>query len=342
MPLHLHDTLSATRIALPQRTPGETSIYLCGPTVYNLFHVGNARPLVVFDVVARHLRARGYRVTFVRNVTDVDDKIIAVLEADRLNISRVTVERPDGTQESKALPLSAYLLLVAATNFKQRLRTTLEYFHADRLNFAVCGTPNRLEYDQGFFVKGGDGLADVKPIAHLYKSQVYAMARHLGVPAAERAQYMRFQELIQQLRQQRDGSGRRPFALPLALSSRDPQRLALDRSNLRDWLLAQGYTAPGLHWLADYACRDDYGTGAARTSAWAGLHYFACRDGEGQVLTAPEGNAWLARGLARAAAGRMLPQALVFRVELGRQDAAIDVYLATEQRSIRLLVREGK
>ena len=74
-----------------------------------------------------------------------------------------------------------YLQVVAATNFKQRLRKTLEYFHADRLNYAVAGTPNRLEYDQGFFVKLGDGAADVKPIASLYKTQVYALARHLGV-----------------------------------------------------------------------------------------------------------------------------------------------------------------
>jgi NAD+ synthase len=58
----------------------------------------------------------------------------------------------------------------------------LAYFHADRLHYAVVGTPNRLEYDQGFFVKGGDGLADVKPIAHLYKSQVYQIARHLSLP----------------------------------------------------------------------------------------------------------------------------------------------------------------
>ncbi len=73
---------------------------------------------------------------------------------------------------------------VAATTFKQRIRKTLEYFHADRLNFAVVGTPNRLEYDQGFFVKNGDGAADFKPIAHLYKSQVYALGRHLGLPDA--------------------------------------------------------------------------------------------------------------------------------------------------------------
>ncbi|KAF0164304.1 MAG: twin-arginine translocation pathway signal protein [Rhodocyclaceae bacterium] len=162
----------------------------------------------------------------------------------------------------------------------------------------------------------------------------------LGVPQAERAQYARFQNYVAELRQQRDSAGRRPFALPLALSSRDPTILALDRITLRDWLLREGYTAPGLHWLADYACRDDYGTAAAQTSAWAGLHYFACRDGEGQVLTAPEGNAWLARGLARATTGRVQPNALVFRVEQGRKESICDVYLAAENRSIRVVSRE--
>jgi NAD+ synthase len=58
----------------------------------------------------------------------------------------------------------------------------LEYYHADRLNYAVIGTPNRLEYDQGFFVKYGDGAADIKPIAHLYKTQVYQLAEYLGIP----------------------------------------------------------------------------------------------------------------------------------------------------------------
>ena len=58
----------------------------------------------------------------------------------------------------------------------------MTYYHADRLNYAVCGTPNRLEYDQGFFVEVGDGSADIKPIAHLYKSQVYALANALGIP----------------------------------------------------------------------------------------------------------------------------------------------------------------
>ena len=100
----------------------------------------------------------------------------------RINRFRIIAQAPDGTVIEEPLGLKPYLQIVAATNFKQRIRKTLEYFHADRLNYAVVGTPNRLEYDQGFFVKNGDGAADVKPIAHLYKSQVYAMARHLGLP----------------------------------------------------------------------------------------------------------------------------------------------------------------
>ncbi|HEU4534884.1 MAG TPA: NAD(+) synthase [Polyangiaceae bacterium] len=111
----------------------------------------------------------------------------SVVESDRLNVSSLTVESPAGERQSARLPLAAYLKLVAATNFKQRLRKTLEYYHADRLNYAVAGTPNRLEYDQGFFVKQGDGMADFKPIAHLYKTQVYALAEHLGVPAEIRS-----------------------------------------------------------------------------------------------------------------------------------------------------------
>ena len=103
-------------------------------------------------------------------------------ERERLTYFSVVIQSPGGEMKKGRLPLAAYLQVVAATNFKQRTRKMLEYYHADRLNYASVGTPNRLEYDQGFFVKGGDGLADIKPIAHLYKTQVYAMARHLGLP----------------------------------------------------------------------------------------------------------------------------------------------------------------
>jgi NAD+ synthase len=106
-----------------------------------------------------------------------------VVEEDKYRMFSVVVRYPDGRQTEKVLDLAGFLGVVAASNFKQRCRKMLEYYHADRLNYAVTGTPNRLEYDQGFFVKLGDGAADVKPIAHLYKTQVYAMARWLGLPA---------------------------------------------------------------------------------------------------------------------------------------------------------------
>jgi NAD+ synthase len=106
----------------------------------------------------------------------------SILDSDRLNITTLTVQDPQGRQRSSRMPPGAYLQMVAATNFKQRTRKVMECYHADRLHYAVAGTPNRLEYDQGFFVKQGDGAADFKPIAHLYKTQVYALAEHLGVP----------------------------------------------------------------------------------------------------------------------------------------------------------------
>ncbi len=101
----------------------------------------------------------------------------------QINHFKLVVQEPgNGPLHEQRLGLREYLQIVAATNFKQRIRNTLEFFHADRLNYAVVGTPNRVEYDQGFFVKNGDGSADLKPIAHLYKTQVYALARHMGLP----------------------------------------------------------------------------------------------------------------------------------------------------------------
>ncbi|OPX39193.1 MAG: NAD(+) synthase, partial [Desulfobacteraceae bacterium 4484_190.1] len=108
--------------------------------------------------------------------------IPSVIEKKEFSLFSIVAQDPDGTVIKKRLPLKSYLEIVAATNFKQRIRKMLEYYHADRLNFAVAGTPNRLEYDQGFFVKLGDGAADIKPIAHLYKTQVYQLAEYLEVP----------------------------------------------------------------------------------------------------------------------------------------------------------------
>jgi len=105
-----------------------------------------------------------------------------ILEQNRFNVFRLTVTPPGSEPETKRLPLKEYLQIVAASNMKQRIRMLTLYYHAERLNYAVIGTGNKNEHMQGFFVKYGDGGADTKPIAHLFKTQVFQLAEYLGVP----------------------------------------------------------------------------------------------------------------------------------------------------------------
>ncbi|HSJ53961.1 MAG TPA: NAD(+) synthase [Anaerolineae bacterium] len=109
-----------------------------------------------------------------------------VLESDALNVFYLTIISPEGKEESRRLNPRDLLQIVAASNFKQRSRMAMLYYHAELRNLAVIGTPNKNEHDQGFFVKWGDGGYDVAPIRHLYKTQVYQLAEYLGVPAAIR------------------------------------------------------------------------------------------------------------------------------------------------------------
>jgi NAD+ synthase len=105
-----------------------------------------------------------------------------VLDDNTFNVFTLTIITPDGEEKHKRLPPREYLQIVAASNFKQRTRMSLLYYHAEVNNYAVIGTANKNEHDQGFFVKYGDGGADVKPITHLFKTQVYQLARYLDVP----------------------------------------------------------------------------------------------------------------------------------------------------------------
>jgi len=105
-----------------------------------------------------------------------------ILEKESYNFFELTIEDKEGRSETKRLPLKAYLQIVASTNLKQRLRMTTLYYHAEKRNWAVIGTGNKDEHEQGFFVKYGDGGADLKPIAHLFKIQVFQLAEYLGVP----------------------------------------------------------------------------------------------------------------------------------------------------------------
>jgi len=105
-----------------------------------------------------------------------------ILEKDKINVFELAIETPDGETKSKRMPVSAYLQIVAATNYKQRLRMTTLYYEAEKRNWAVAGTGNKDEHEQGFFVKYGDGGADLKPLAHLFKIQVYQLAEQLKLP----------------------------------------------------------------------------------------------------------------------------------------------------------------
>jgi NAD+ synthase len=152
-------------------------------------HLGIAYEVEVITPILRSLRCYDRRDEAIVSVipeytSEYRCKIVRpqVGENQMVKLFSVVVESPAGVQSQARLTPVAYLQIVAATNFKQRVRKMLEYYHADRLNYAVTGTPNRQEYDQGFFVKLGDGAADVKPIAHLYKTQVYQLARHMGLP----------------------------------------------------------------------------------------------------------------------------------------------------------------
>ena len=172
-------------LALPERESSAASLAL-GRKLAARFDV----PLVVQDLTAAleglgayKLRDDAIRAVFPEFGPGWKSKIvIAGGSAGGFNHFKVVVELPGGEQKEAPLPSKNYLDIVAAQNHKQRLRKTMDYHHADRLHYAVVGTPNRLEFDQGFFVKNGDGAADLKPIAHLFKTQVYAMAEHLGVP----------------------------------------------------------------------------------------------------------------------------------------------------------------
>ncbi len=127
-------------------------------------------------------RDEAIRAVFPEYEPDWRHKLVRSPPTGGIIVFSLVVERPDGTVEERRMPAEPYRRLLAATNMKQRIRKLVEYTWADRLGYAVAGTPNLLEYDQGFFVKGGDGLADLKPIAGLYKSQVFALARELNLP----------------------------------------------------------------------------------------------------------------------------------------------------------------
>ncbi len=104
-----------------------------------------------------------------------------ILNKDSYNVFTLTIVDPQGGIKTTLLNNEQSKGIIAATCTKQRIRMVTQYYYAERLNYLVCGTTNKSEALQGLFVKYGDGGVDIEPIAHLYKNQVFQLARHLGV-----------------------------------------------------------------------------------------------------------------------------------------------------------------
>lgn len=165
----------------------------------------------------------------------------------------------------------------------------------------------------------------------------------LGADGADLAQYRAFRAAMADYRAWRDGAGRRAFAVPRAAGA--PGAFAeLDRLSIAVWLDRQGLRSPRLRWYVDYACRDDFGTGLAETSAWAAIHYYAARDPDPEygdvVLTWPEGNAWLTTRLLEPVREALRTAHVVFNVEPGTRGVAVDALDVAAGRSRRVLARE--
>jgi glycine/D-amino acid oxidase-like deaminating enzyme len=163
-----------------------------------------------------------------------------------------------------------------------------------------------------------------------------------GIADSELDQWQRFHERMRAYGRERGRDGRRAFAIPLDFSSRDAAYAAFDRVTMDAWLRAEGFTAECIHWLANYACRDDYGCDYRQTSAWAGIHYFASRhegdrDGEHDaVLTWPEGNGYVVRALMEKYKFAVVPGALVYRLEEGARAVTLHAWMNAAKRSVAI------
>lgn len=168
-----------------------------------------------------------------------------------------------------------------------------------------------------------------------YKGFFYpGLYLRIGASAEDLAELARFEAVIDHYAALRDGQGRRAFAIPVDLSSDDPELTQLDAISAADWLRAQDFRSPRLLALLDYACRDDYGLSLAQTSAWALLFYHASRkdpatDHESEVITWPEGNGALVAHLSKRYRDRVHVGKLV--VDVVPRGDRVDVHVLDAQ-----------
>jgi hypothetical protein len=200
------------------------------------------------------------------------------------------------------------------------------------------------------FDRAGRPIYDERHLCHAPQERLFHHGRWhdglfpwTGASAEDHAQHDAFRAQMERYRRWRDAEGRRAFATPRAAGAPGAFR-ELDGVSMADFLAARGLTSPRLRWWVEYACRDDYGTDLAGTSAWAGVHYYAARDPDPAygdvVLTWPEGNGWLTHRLAEPVADRIRLGQVVFNVEPVGDRVAVDAHDARAERTRRLLARE--
>jgi protoporphyrinogen oxidase len=167
----------------------------------------------------------------------------------------------------------------------------------------------------------------------------------LGATRKDLDQFQKFKEIVLGFKRRRGKDGRKAFAIPMELSSRDAELLALDRISMGEFLIQQGLVSNPLHWYVNYACRDDYGCHYSEVSAWAGLHYFCSRDGGGDsdesaVLTWPEGNGWIVKELEAKLKAKVKTHSLVYRLTDTGKEVLVDVYSPKENTSTRIRAKQ--
>ena len=191
--------------------------------------------------------------------------------------------------------------------------------------FALCSDPQERLYRYG---RWQDGLIPT-----------------VGITAQDEADYKRFFAAMEAFRQRKDAAGRRAFAIPLDLSSQDEDLLALDTLTMAAWMDREGYASKELRWYINYCCRDDFGTRYEETSAWAGIHYFASRNGRAanaepqSLVTWPEGNGYLAQRLAAPLAERVRTRMLAYRVAPDGDKVVIEAWDENARQSQRIEAR---
>jgi hypothetical protein len=164
----------------------------------------------------------------------------------------------------------------------------------------------------------------------------------VGATSDDKAQYTRFLAQMEAFKTRRGPDGKRWFAIPIDESSSDPEARALDGLTMKDWMAAQSYTSVPLHWFVNYGCRDDFGVTHDQISAYAGIHYFAGRNGKAanthadSVLTWPEGNGFLAHKLAEPVRDRIVPKAMAYSLRKIGDGVEIDYWDDASQVSKRL------